>query len=42
MAGRIGGFVEVYDSGGDVGLEITLERGATAWNGDKVAGPDKN
>ena len=42
MAGRIRGLVKIYDAGGDVGFEVALERCATAWNWDKVAGPNKN
>ncbi len=42
MTGRVRGFVEVDDTGGNVGLEIALERGATARNWDEVAGSHKD
>ncbi len=42
MTGGIRRFVEVDDTGGDVGFEVTLERGASAGDWDKVAGSDEN
>ena len=42
MTGRIRGFVEVYDAGGNVGFEVALERGATARDWNEVAGSDED
>lgn len=38
MTGRVRGFVEVDDTRGNVGFKVALERGATAWNWNEMAG----
>lgn len=42
MTRRVGGFVEVDDTGADVGLEVTLEGRSTGRDWGEVAGANKH
>jgi hypothetical protein len=42
VAGGVGGLVEVDDTGGDVRLEVALQRGAAIGNRGEVTGADEN
>lgn len=42
MTGRVGGLVQVDDTGADVGLEVTLERCAAGGNGCEVTGANEH
>jgi microcompartment protein CcmK/EutM len=40
MGGRVGGLVQVDNTGADVGLDVALQRGSTARNGSEMSGLD--
>lgn len=42
MTGRVGGLVQVDNTGADVGLEVTLERGSTGGDRGEVAGANEH
>lgn len=42
VTGRIGGLVEVDDTGADVGLEVTLERRSTSRNRSEMTGANEH
>ena len=42
VAGRVGGFIEVYNTGADVRLEVPLERCAAIGNGREVTSANEH
>lgn len=42
MTGRVGGLVQVDDTGADVGLDVTLQGRRSIGNGSEVAGSHKD
>lgn len=42
VTGRVGGLVEVDDTGADVGLKVTLKRRGTSRNRGEVTGANKH
>ena len=42
MTGRIRRLIKVNHTGAHVGLQITLQRRATGWNGGEVAGANEH
>lgn len=42
VGGRVGGLVQVDNTGADVGLEVTLQRRSTGGNGSEVTGANEH
>lgn len=41
MAGWIGWFIKIDDTGANVGFQVALERRASAWDGCEMTGSNK-